>query len=591
MNVEEVPDASGLDNLLKDCERSSILWKKHQGFVVPLRTDIQRVPDPHEAAEEQEAWNFLQVTVPRVLDVLYLLASNSELHCELSTTAVRHVWPFLSSDKWRHQVLQILMEWSQCPVSSRNLAEFAARYPKPHLELLIQAVTKDEKENILPPHFEEAARAATERLDKGEVEMEKALEDVLSGLNSLSAAELAVSTLGNLCVAGHMLPNFKEQIAPFCDELVGALSRQIKPLDYRLCGRAAGTVANVLRLGSVFVDAVQEKCLEPLVKALREETSDKDSPMSIMRGLAGNGSGNFSFVRATPRLLGALVNFLVIRPSGLKRLRELGVLELVVPLTEATGESASRQNQTPDEDPAVVAFRALTLVSRLVREEPDSIPLKLEVDILRRIDRILERECRRVGASKSTESDDLDLAMRILTALVTKKEGVLDRLTGKAPRVQELPEGVNSVSDLKPAVPFGKLVSRLLKLMSALKLEAHASPDDEGTSSSRIRGNLALLFSRIVEAQGESDAAAELKQMNFETLVDIFIDWLKKERGPVQQNIGVCLTRLAQSPQYRQRVRDSNGIESLHQIMLPSVEKQKAEASRLHRLRSERGLD
>lgn len=267
------------------------------------------------------------------------------------------------------------------------------------------------------------------------------------------------------------------------------------------------------------------------------------------------------------------------------------MLELVVPLTEATGESASRQNQTPDEDPAVVAFRALTLVSRLVREEPDSIPLKLEVDILRRIDRILERECRRVGASKSTESDDLDLAMRILTALVTKKEGVLDRLTGKAPRVQELPEGVNSVSDLKPAVPFGKLVSRLLKLMSALKLEAHASPDDEGTSSSRIRGNLALLFSRIVEAQGESDAAAELKQMNFETLVDIFIDWLKKERGPVQQNIGVCLTRLAQSPQYRQRVRDSNGIESLHQIMLPSVEKQKAEASRLHRLRSERGLD
>ena len=58
----------------------------------------------------------------------------------------------------------------------------------------------------------------------------------------------------------------------------------------------------------------------------------------------------------------------------------------------------------------------------------------------------------------------------------------------------------------------------------------------------------------------------------------------------MQQNIGVCLTRLAQNPQYRQRVRDLNGIESLHQIMLPKVEAQKAEASRLHRLKSERGL-
>ena len=48
--------------------------------------------------------------------------------------------------------------------------------------------------------------------------------------------------------------------------------------------RAAGTVANIMRLGPVFVDAVQEKCLEPLVTSLREE-SKNGGPMSMMAGM------------------------------------------------------------------------------------------------------------------------------------------------------------------------------------------------------------------------------------------------------------------------------------------------------------------
>merc|ERR1719453_2486008 len=100
-----------------------------------------------------------------------------------------------------------------------------------------------------------------------------------------------------------------------------------------------------------------------------------------------------------------------------------------------------------------------------------------------------------------------------------------------------------------------------------------------------MRGNLALLFSKIVEAQSAAEAPPCLKQLNFEPLVDICVDWLRKERGPAQQNIGTCLTRLAQNPQYRQRVRDLNGIESLHQIMLPKVNQQKEDASRQHKLK------
>merc|ERR1711959_352912 len=94
-----------------------------------------------------------------------------------------------------------------------------------------------------------------------------------------------------------------------------------------------------------------------------------------------------------------------------------------------------------------------------------------------------------------------------------------------------------------------------MKLMAALKAQSHATPDEEGTSISRIRGNLSLFFARLIEAHADQEASHDLKQMNFEPLVEILIDCLRKERGAVQQNIGVCLTRLAQHPQYRQRVR------------------------------------
>jgi len=594
LKIEEVPDASGLDNLLKDAERCSILWKKHQGYVVPLRSDVENISDPDEAAEAAEAWNFLQVTVPRILDVLHVLASNSELHCELSSTAVKHIWPLISSKTWRQKVLELLMEWSQVTVSARALAEFASRYPKPHLQLLVDAVTREEKDNIMPPNFEETARKATERLDKGQSGIEEALDDMLRGLSSLSAAELAVSTLGNVCVAGHVLPNFKEQIAPFCDVIVEALSRHLKPLDWRLCGRAAGTIANICRCGSVFLDGVQEKCLVPLVTALREEAKDQ-GPSSMVQSLgAGLGKSKLPFVKATARLLGALQNFIVLRPSGLKRVHELGVLEIVLPLMETTGQAATiGSSEFADEEPSIIASRALTLASRLVREAPDEMALKTEIDILCRMDRILEHECRAVGAPERQNGfDTLDLALRILTALITKREGVLDRLTSKAPRFQELPEGVE-LSDLKPVIPFGKLVSRLMKLMKTLKAEGHLTPEHEGSATSRIRGNLALLFAKLVEAQADSDAPPDMKEPNFEALVEIFVDWLRKERGAVQQNIGVCLTRLAQTPRYKQRVRDLNGIESLHQIMLPKVQADKEEAMRQHRLkgRVQGGMD
>jgi hypothetical protein len=293
-------------------------------------------------------------------------------------------------------------------------------------------------------------------------------------------------------------------------------------------------------------------------------------------------------VNATARLLSALVNFLVLRPKAVTRLRELEVLPILVPLIDV-----AQGNDSRGEDSSTISARALTIASKLVQEAPETLSLALEADVLRRIDKIIEYGSRSLekveGADLESSFDAVDLALRILAALVTKRAGVLDRLIEKVPKVQELSDA-DSLEDLKPAISFAKLISRLMKIIRSLRPPRHLTPEEGEKSSSRVRGNLALLFSRFVDAQAADDAPPSLKDLNFEPLIEIFLDWLKKERGPVQQNVGVVLTRLALNPQYRQRVRDLNGMESLHQIMLPKVEKQNAEASKLHRLRSERGL-
>ena len=77
---------------------------------------------------------------------MHLLASNSDLHSDLTATAVRHVWPLLAAASWRHEVLKVLMEWSQRPLSGKAMAQFAGRYPDPHLRLLLDAITHETKD-------------------------------------------------------------------------------------------------------------------------------------------------------------------------------------------------------------------------------------------------------------------------------------------------------------------------------------------------------------------------------------------------------------------------------------------------------------
>merc|ERR1712182_101793 len=77
------------------------------------------------------------------------------------------------------------------------------------------------------------------------------------------------------------------------------------------------------------------------------------------------------------------------------------------------------------------------------------------------------------------------------------------------------------------------------------------------------------------DLQQKADTPEAIQTFNLGPTVDILIDYLKKERSAVQNNAGVGLTKLAQNPMYRQRVRDLNGFESLHQIQMKNIEARK----------------
>jgi len=444
------------------------------------------------------------------------------------------------------------------------MTEFAGRNPEPSLRLLVDAIVSESKENVLPPNFDRVAKQAAERMDAGQSNVEEALDEVLQGLSACSPAELGVSALGNMCSAGHANQQFKEALLPHREALVASLKRMLEPLNFRLCGRAAGAVGNLLRLGDAFSIAICEACAEPLVKALRHELSS-DRGASLGGLMPGSGS--------TGRLLGALVNLLVIRPAAAHQVLDFGALALAIQLI------GSEDRRREGEEGPDVGEAAELLAARLLSASPTALTTSLEADLVRRLWHVIKRG---VGSDAET-TEQLERAVRMLTIVMTKTPGGLERLTGWTPRVVELDGSANVAPD-DPPVCFESVGAALVKMALALRPKEYVPPDEQSGADSRMRGNLALLLGSLCEAQSRDGAPPALKQLDLSPTVAAWVDTLKKERGAVQHNVGVCVTKLAQSQRYRQQVRDLNGIETLHQVQLPKVEAQKAHAEKQHRL-------
>ncbi|CAK0843542.1 unnamed protein product [Prorocentrum cordatum] len=414
----------------------------------------------------------------------------------------------MAAEPWRHMVLELLLEWSQRSISAKALAEFAGRNPAPSLRLLVEAATSDAKENVLPPGFDRITKEAAERMDAGKGSVDDALEEIFQGLAACSDAELAVSTLGNVCSAGHNNVQFREHMLPFCEPLVSALARMLANL--RLGGRAASALCNILRLGDSFSAAIADTCTEPLVKALRSETSGEGRPQ-LPKELQMEAGGLLP-VGGAGRVLGALVNLLVVRPAAAQRVLELGTLGLVVPLIAP--EEACATTATEDDGPDA-AVSAEMLAARLLAAGPGSVPPALQGELARRLARVVQRGAPAAGRAdvaaieRLSGANGLERAVRMLTVLGTKTPGGLERLTGWAPRVEELSEGAGAPAE--PPVAFGALAGDLVKLALKVQPRDYLTPDEEGGPESRLRGNLALLFGALCEAQGRDGAPPALR--------------------------------------------------------------------------------
>ncbi|CAK9009024.1 unnamed protein product [Durusdinium trenchii] len=555
LKVEEVLQPSRLDTLLRDIERCSLLWKKRRPG-----DDGRRALEDDEP-ESQDADRFVKLVTPRALSLLLVLAKSSDHHCSLTVSALRHVWPLLNVEEWRYQILSLLFEWSQRSISAKSMAEFASRYPDPHVHMLINIVGANKKEDFLPPGFEDRAKKAADKLELGV----EAMEEVMKGLTMESPMELAISTLGNLCLAGSTLSYFQLQISPLVPQIVEVLRPHLRPMDLRLCGKTAGALCNLLRLKPEEV----ERCTGQLLEALREEGKPEAREMiKAVQMTSGLGP-------ATPQLLGALVNLAVARPTALVEMQHLGTLQVVIPLIDPEAYGSNSADK-------VISTRACLVSSRLLGAFPDGLSLDQEAELLFRLSQILTKVsipeiqadvAQFSSVEKTPTLEAMDPPLRVLVTLLTKAPGALDRFVSGT----SLKTGDCSIS-------FSGLMGKVFEFIRVLQPASHVALDEESSTPSRLRGNLALLVSLLSDRQASENAAPSLRDLDLSMVVPVLVEMLRKERGSAQHNLGVSVTKLAQNPRYRDQVRELNGLESLHQIQLPKVNAQKEKEQRIHRL-------
>jgi len=255
----------------------------------------------------------------------------------------------------------------------------------------------------------------------------------------------------------------------------------------------------------------------------------------------------------------------------LAQLQHHGALEIVLPLLDPKAYSA----EGSEDESQVISTRVCLLSGRLIGAFPDALKLDQELHLLHCLQQILQKICDFISkvAGKTTIDQKIlevfDPPIRLLVTLLTKT-GALNRLARRS-------EAMEAPSDLS------SLVLQLSQVLHALLPAQHVAPE-EVTSASRLRGNLALLFGQLSDMQAANQDMAAWKVLDFSDLVETLVEMFRREQGAAQHNLGVCVTKLAANSRYRERVKDFNGLESLHQIQLPKVNDQKEKEQRMHRL-------
>ncbi|CAK9008869.1 unnamed protein product [Durusdinium trenchii] len=359
--------------------------------------------------------------------------------------------------------------------------------------------------------FEDRAKKAADKLELGV----EAMEEVMKGLTMESPME----------------------ISPLVPQIVEVLRPHLRPMDLRLCGKTAGALCNLLRL----------KPEEALVLDWRFVLPAGAVLVLVQAVQMTSGLGP-----ATPQLLGALVNLAVARPTALVEMQHLGTLQVVIPLIDPEAYGSNSADK-------VISTRACLVSSRLLGAFPDGLSLDQEAELLFRLSQILTKVsipeiqadvAQFSSVEKTPTLEAMDPPLRVLVTLLTKAPGALDRFVSGT----SLKTGDCSIS-------FSGLMGKVFEFIRVLQPASHVALDEESSTPSRLRGNLALLVSLLSDRQASENADLDLSMV-----VPVLVEMLRKERGSAQHNLGVSVTKLAQNPRYRDQVRELNGLESLHQI-------------------------
>jgi hypothetical protein len=282
------------------------------------------------------------------------------------------------------------------------------------------------------------------------------------------------------------------------------------------------------------------------------------------------------------KLLGALVNLVSVKSEAREKLVQLKTLPAIVALLNAYQDVEGEASMVED-SAFETSLRAGVTLSKVLGDFPDALEAD-EGRVLRFVEQVLTQPATLASLASRQETNFtklMDVAVRLLTQLLTRSAGALRRLAeAELPKIEEIAdedaERIASADEGDATLPsLETLTGSLLAALQRLKPMEYVS-EEEAAVFGMLRGNLALLFGHLVTEQAKPEQPQPLRDLNLKGCVGIFIECLRRERAKsAQHNAGVCVTKLAASERYREAVRNLHGFESLHQIQLANQEKKK----------------
>merc|ERR1711904_57150 len=116
----------------------------------------------------------------------------------------------------------------------------------------------------------------------------------------MGISEMALGTLGNLGLAGKESTKFKDAVFLYSESLIAVIAKRLRPNDWKMAGKAAGALCNLLSLGGDFPSLASNTCVTPLISALQGER--KEAPGHRNR---------------TAKMLGALITLLLVNQEAI----------------------------------------------------------------------------------------------------------------------------------------------------------------------------------------------------------------------------------------------------------------------------------